>query len=59
MRIWEGQAGPMPHFCILIAEFDVVFHLPDIVLLSGRALEYIQHGGCEWDFLVLKPAIMY
>jgi hypothetical protein len=49
----------MPHFCTLIAAFDVAFHLSDIVLRSGRALDYIQHGGCEWNALALKPAIMY
>jgi hypothetical protein len=49
----------MPNFCTLIAAFDVVFHLPDLVLRSDRALDYIQHGGCEWKVLALKLAIMY
>jgi hypothetical protein len=49
----------MPHFCTLIAAFDVVFHLSDIVLRRCRALDYIQHGGCDWNVLALKPAIMY
>jgi len=52
--------GSMPHFCTLIAAFDTAFHLSDIVLRSGRALDYyIQHGGCEWNVLALKLAIMY
>jgi hypothetical protein len=51
--------GPMSHFCTLIAAFDLVFHLPDRVLRIGRALDYIQHGGYEWNVLALKPAITY
>jgi hypothetical protein len=49
----------MPHFCTLIAAFDVLFHLSDTVLRRGRAMDYIQHGGCDWNVLALKPAIVY
>jgi hypothetical protein len=38
---------------------STVFHLPDIVVHSGRALDYIQYGGCEWSVLALQPAFMY
>lgn len=59
VRIWEEQVGPMPHVYTLIAAFNAVFYLSDKILRSGHALGYVQHGGCEWNALVLKPAIMY